>query len=446
MRIIKLFILFFIFASLLFSSEKLLEEADKLLDYKNKDSITKSYDNYKSVYLKAIINDDSALAKRAEEGIRKCERLLGSDSFESKQDSKPKKNNRTPPKVTSVNTNKNQIIITLSEPVDISKIEKLTLREKNIIKNVFDIPARLEKSQKIEKSTFFKDIRIAQYTPEYVRVVMEKEADFFVQTDAIGDNLILSAFSKKEETPKEKIVASKPTPKQEPVIRNIKKEKIVFLDPGHGGKDGGAKGYKNILEKDIVLKVSNKAAIELKNRGYAVKTTRDSDIFIELKKRTQMANKENADIFLSIHANSAPSKTEFKGIETYFLSPARSERAESVASKENATDLEVMTSESQKTFLSFLNREKVIASNKFAIDLQKNLLLNLKNNYSNIVDNGVREGPFWVLVGAQMPAVLLEIGYITHPKEAINLNSDDYQNIIAKGIADGIDSYFYHNQ
>ncbi|MDQ1340883.1 MAG: N-acetylmuramoyl-L-alanine amidase, partial [Campylobacterota bacterium] len=160
----------------------------------------------------------------------------------------------------------------------------------------------------------------------------------------------------------------------------------------------------------------------------------------------QMANKENADIFLSIHANSAPSKIEFKGLETYFLSPARSERAESVASKENATDLEVMTSESQKTFLSFLNREKVIASNKFAIDLQKNLLLNLKNNYSNIVDNGVREGPFWVLVGAQMPAVLLEIGYITHPKEAINLNSDDYQNIIAKGIADGIDSYFYHNQ
>ena len=100
---------------------------------------------------------------------------------------------------------------------------------------------------------------------------------------------------------------------------------------------------------------------------------------------------------------------------------------------------------SQNTFLSFLNRERVIASNKFAIDIQKNILYRLKKVYGDVRDNGVREGPFWVLVGAQMPAVLLEVGYITNPTEARRMKTSNFQKLIAKGIADGIDSFFYYN-
>ncbi len=104
-----------------------------------------------------------------------------------------------------------------------------------------------------------------------------------------------------------------------------------------------------------------------------------------------------------------------------------------------------MGGSSQKTFLNFLNRTKVIESNKFAIDIQKNLLSTLEDKYLHIKDNGVREAPFWVLVGAQMPAVLVEIGFITNPLEAKRMRTKQYQNTLAKGIANGIDSYFYHN-
>ena len=116
------------------------------------------------------------------------------------------------------------------------------------------------------------------------------------------------------------------------------------------------------------------------------------------------------------------------------------------AAKENKVDLETMNEMSQKTFLSFLNREKIVASNKLAIDLQKNILATIKTKHKDVKDSGVREGPFWVLVGAQMPAAIIEIGYITNPQEAKRINSLKYQKLLAKGIADGIDRYFYHNE
>lgn len=231
---------------------------------------------------------------------------------------------------------------------------------------------------------------------------------------------------------------------------NHNKAKIIVIDAGHGGKDSGAIGANNEKEKDIVLKTTHYLESYLKNLGYVVYLTRSDDTYIPLKERTSMANRKNADLFVSIHANAAPKgrAMEAKGIETYFLSPARSDRAKGVAALENKEDISAMDSyASQDILLTLLNREKTISSQKMAIDIQGHMLHQVKKTFGNdVIDNGVREGPFWVLVGAQMPAVLVEMGYISHPDESQRLIDSKYQQEIASGIAEGITAYFIHNR
>ena len=183
----------------------------------------------------------------------------------------------------------------------------------------------------------------------------------------------------------------------------------------------------------------------LKERGYKVYMTRSSDKFVGLRDRTKFANNKNADLFISIHANAImDNKDELEGVESYFLSTARSERAKKVAALENKDDIEAMNYFSKQSFLNTLNTQRIIASNRLAIDIQYGMLSSLRKEYK-IVDGGVREGPFWVLAGAVMPSVLLEVGYITHPKEGKRLSQTKFQKNIAKGIADGVDSYFIRN-
>ena len=226
------------------------------------------------------------------------------------------------------------------------------------------------------------------------------------------------------------------------------KGKVIVLDAGHGGDDPGAING-SLKEKNIVLSIAQKAGKELQGRGYKVYYTRSKDKFINLRDRTKYANDKAADLFISIHANAAPSKTKaatMRGIETFFLSPARSERSKNAAALENKSDIEEMNYFSKQTFLNFLNREKIIASNKLAIDVQREVLARAKSVSSKASDGGIREAPFWVLVGALMPAVLLEVGYITHPSEGDLINNSKYQDALAKGLADGIDVYFSNQQ
>ena len=221
-----------------------------------------------------------------------------------------------------------------------------------------------------------------------------------------------------------------------------------MIDPGHGGKDSGAVGYKKYQEKKAVLKISKTLRDLLKKRGYKVYLTRDSDKFIKLSKRTDFANKKNADLFISIHVNASPSsqKLTLKGIETFFLSPAKTEKAKRIAAKENKSAVTNLNSMSKNTLLSFLNKTKIVQSNKLAIDIQKGMLAKVRKKYKDVRDGGVREAPFWVLVGAQMPAVLVELGYITNPTEADRIFNPFYQKSLAEGIVNGINNYFINNQ
>ncbi|WQT63040.1 N-acetylmuramoyl-L-alanine amidase [Helicobacter pylori] len=226
-----------------------------------------------------------------------------------------------------------------------------------------------------------------------------------------------------------------------------KKHKKIVLDAGHGGKDCGAMSANLVCEKDIVLEVVKFLHKELKKRDYSVLLTRDKDIYIDLVARTELANKKGADLFISVHANSIPkrSTSNAHGIETYFLSTARSERARKVAEQENKDDVNLMDYFSKSLLLNSLNTQRLIVSNKLAIDVQYSMLQSVRKNYPDVVDGGVREGPFWVLAGALMPSILIEIGYNSHAIESKRIQSKPYQKILAKGIADGIDSFFSKN-
>ncbi|MGT0064696.1 N-acetylmuramoyl-L-alanine amidase [Helicobacter pylori] len=226
-----------------------------------------------------------------------------------------------------------------------------------------------------------------------------------------------------------------------------KKHKKIVLDAGHGGKDCGAMSANLVCEKDIVLEVVKFLHKELKKRGYNVLLTRDKDIYIDLVARTELANKKSADLFISVHANSIPkrSTSNARGIETYFLSTARSERARKVAEQENKDNVNLMDYFSKSLLLNSLNTQRLIVSNKLAIDVQYGMLQSIRKNYPDVVDGGVREGPFWVLAGALMPSILIEIGYNSHAIESKRIQSKPYQKILAKGIADGIDSFFSKN-
>ncbi len=226
-----------------------------------------------------------------------------------------------------------------------------------------------------------------------------------------------------------------------------KKHKKIVLDAGHGGKDCGAMSANLVCEKDIVLEVVKFLHKELKKRDYSVLLTRDKDIYIDLVARTELANKKSADLFISVHANSIPkrSTSNAHGIETYFLSTARSERARKVAEQENKDNVNLMDYFSKSLLLNSLNTQRLIVSNKLAIDVQYGMLQSVRKNYPDVVDGGVREGPFWVLAGALMPSILIEIGYNSHAIESKRIQSKPYQKILAKGIADGIDSFFSKN-
>lgn len=223
-------------------------------------------------------------------------------------------------------------------------------------------------------------------------------------------------------------------------------ERKIVIDAGHGGKDCGTTSVEGVCEKIIVLEVAKLLSQELKDRGYTVFMTRSGDVYIDLRKRTEFANTRGADLFVSVHANSMPkdSPKTPSGVETYFLSPARSERAEQVAKVENQGDIETMSHFATKSFLNTISTFHLVASHKLAIEIQSSILDQVRQKY-NTHDGAVREGPFWVLAGALMPSVLIEIGYASHQVEGKLIAKKEYQKLLAKGIADGIDGYFLRN-
>ena len=215
----------------------------------------------------------------------------------------------------------------------------------------------------------------------------------------------------------------------------------VVIDPGHGGKDPGAIGFNKIREKDITLSIAKELGKMVeRNLGMKVIYTRQEDVFVPLWRRTQIANNVDADIFISIHANAAIANSKVKGFETFLLRIGKTEDAIEVAKRENEA---IKLEEENYQYTDFTDAKKIVASmtqnsamkgSEYLADrIQINLDKRLDSN-----NRGVKQAGFHVLVGASMPNVLVEVGFITNKEEAKNLSKNHYKREIAKGIFEAI--------
>ena len=368
----------------------------------------------------------------------------------------------------SAQVSQNELMLEFNREISPKEFKNFVLQNSERYRFVIDFDGVQNSKNKLFNGILVDEIRIAQRDLKSVRIVLSSIEKFsanlgfdkniltikvvqntqkIANSEKKTDNINSQNNTKKTASTPAPISRTPGTATTTSTKYNSTKGKIIVIDPGHGGKDPGALG-NGLKEKTIVLNTAKKLGELLKKRGYKVHYTRSNDTFINLKSRTAFANKKNADMFISIHTNAAPNKKQapnFSGVETFFLSPARSERSKNAAALENKGDLEDMNEFSQETFLNFLNREKIIASNKLAIDIQGYILNSVQSKFKS-KDGGVREAPFWVLVGATMPAVLIELGYISHPDEGKLLGKNEYQNALANGIANDVDAYFHKNK
>ncbi|NLC70207.1 MAG: AMIN domain-containing protein [Desulfuromonadaceae bacterium] len=214
----------------------------------------------------------------------------------------------------------------------------------------------------------------------------------------------------------------------------------IVVDAGHGGKDPGAIGPGGVQEKDVVLKMAKLLAQRLKNEVKCeVILTRDKDVFIPLKERTAIANRHNADLFISVHAN-ASLKRNLRGVETYYLNFSKNEGAASVAARENGTTL-AEVGDLELILFDLMAHAKINESSLLADKVQKGIVSSLTDRYRDIQDNGVRQGPFHVLLGANMPSILVEVAFISNPKDESLLQTSKYQQGVVEGIVAGVKNF-----
>ncbi len=285
-----------------------------------------------------------------------------------------------------------------------------------------------------------REVRAGQYKPRVVRVVLDIESienhkifslsdPFRIVIDVTGVSKIPVPTPGKGEAPSLTIAQQ----------LGLGVRKIV-IDPGHGGKDPGAVGPRGVREKDVALAIARKLERKLKEElELEVILTRRSDTFLPLEERTALANTEKADLFVSIHTNAHKSRRVY-GISTYILNVATDEEAARVAAFENAVSTKRI-SDLEKILNDLMLNSKINESSRLADAVQRGLTRQLPKRYSNIKDLGVKQAPFYVLIGAQMPSVMVETSFITNKREEKRLASSAYQDAVVDGIVGGIRSY-----
>ncbi len=350
-----------------------------------------------------------------------------------------------------------RVVIDTAGPVSFKKGYLPANKAKHLPERVYlDLkPARIGKNLKNNISIqdgLLKGVRVAQFNRSTVRVVLDLrkthktkifylEDPFRVVVDAFGEN-----YFQRPSCPPQSSKTYKKTRGQ------LKGNDIslaqqlglcvqrVVIDAGHGGKDPGAIGPTGLKEKDVVLKISKKVASRLKKElGCQVILTRKKDRFLPLTQRTAIANAKKADLFVSIHANAAPNRRA-SGVETYFLNFALDKEAMRVAARENATSTKSI-GDLKNILNDIMKNAKVDESSRLAGYVQREVVKNLRKKYSNVKSKGVKQAPFFVLIGARMPSILVEVSFISNRKEEERLKSNRYLDRVAEGIVNGIKSY-----
>ncbi len=300
------------------------------------------------------------------------------------------------------------------------------------------LPPELAGSKKIGDGVLAR-VRAAQYDPETVRVVLDVErlADYAINTRTDPFRIVVDVWGKR-----------KPTADNGNHCRTIPsladqlglQARRIIIDPGHGGRDPGAINRAGMREKDISLRLAQRLAARLKRRGgYEVHLTRTCDTYLPLEERTAIANRLRGDIFVSLHVNSAESP-QLAGIETYYLSLAESADEMRAAAAENAV-ANGSLNELEAILLDLMMNSKINESARLAAAVQEQMVAGLASRYPAIHDLGVKKAPFIVLIGAKMPAILAEVGFLSNPREAERLADERYLDAVAEQIASGIDAY-----
>jgi N-acetylmuramoyl-L-alanine amidase len=217
------------------------------------------------------------------------------------------------------------------------------------------------------------------------------------------------------------------------------KVRRVVVDAGHGGHDTGAIGPKGTREKDVSLSIAKKLAAKLEAAGLEVVLTRDDDTYVKLEDRTRIANRQKGDLFISVHCNAAPSKT-LRGIETYTLNTSSNRYSIRLAARENATT-ERGVGDLQYILADLATKANTGESSHLADRVQRSLIRNLSSSYKGVKDLGTKEALFFVLLGAKMPAILVETSFLSHPEEEERLADDDYQQKVADSIAEAVGGF-----
>jgi len=214
----------------------------------------------------------------------------------------------------------------------------------------------------------------------------------------------------------------------------------IVIDAGHGGKDPGALSPGGGQEKDVVLDIAKRLRTILQKRlKFKVITTRDTDRFIPLEERTGIANTKKADLFISIHANASHNR-KAHGVSTYFLNLSTDKQAMELAALENSTSTKNI-GQLQSILNDLMQNSKIKESSRLAGCVQGALVGKLRKSYSKVSNLGVKQAPFYVLIGAQMPSILVEVSFISNKMESRRLASPAYRQKIAEGLADGVQKY-----
>lgn len=307
----------------------------------------------------------------------------------------------------------------------------------------------------VARCDYIKEVRIAQKNATTVRVVAELDLakveryQVFPLFDPF--RIVIDIFPKETAAPPttppgQQTPAEKPAKLPEPTADGYSMARQlglgiqrVVLDPGHGGEDPGAIGKKGQKEKDVVLAVATELRTLLAAKGLEVIMTRESDIFIPLENRPVIANQQKADLFISIHANANRNRKR-RGVQTFYLNFSPDPQVNEIAALENATSTKRI-GEMQDTLKKIVQNSKILESRDLAYKIHGNLVKLLSQHYSAVESLGVRGGPFWVLIGGEMPSVLVEISHLSNAQEEERLKSPSYRKQVALGIYEGILEY-----
>jgi N-acetylmuramoyl-L-alanine amidase len=333
------------------------------------------------------------------------------------------------------------------------------------------LAADVKRKFKVE-SRFLKGIRLSQFGPDTSRLVFDLSVVNNLKVGAWQEESRLIVELSREKTHRTKVVSKPVVPIVRKKVKSVRRVPpkavakksvptseaalcrasncLIVVDAGHGGKDLGAKGHGGLLEKDVNLAIALRLRDILKSRyKYSVVLSRGDDTFLSLEKRGAIANKKNADVFVSVHANAAERRGAY-GVETYYLGDGKSEQAQETAARENreylareSEDLEdeAERKETQLILADLMGARKMQDSGALAGTVQKRLVQSMSKKYSKIKNLGAKQGSFFVLHAPSMPSILVEVGFVTNPREERRLKQSAYLDSLAVSIAQGIAEY-----